>query len=193
MSDRKKNLIKYIESDLFRLGKGVSKKTFFTAYRTNKTFRFIVWFRLARYYNILNKKRGNFLIAILTKIIYKRLSTKYVIDFPLSVNVGYGLKINHGMALVVNSQSAIGHNVMLAHSVTLASEKNGVPIIGDKVRISPGVVIVGGIHIGNNVVIGANALVNKNVPDNSVSVGVPNRNIIKEFEEFTERYYYEDF
>ncbi|SDM55473.1 serine O-acetyltransferase [Kriegella aquimaris] len=193
MVENETNLIKYIKSDLYRLGTGVSKYTFIKAYRTNKIFRFIVWFRLARHYNLLNRKRQYFLFAFIAKIMYKKLSTKYCIDFPLTVKVGYGLKINHGMALVVNSKSIIGNNAMLTHSVTLASEKNEAPIIGDKVRISPGVVIVGGVCIGNNVVIGANALVNKNVPDNSVAVGVPNRNILKEFDEFTERHYFENF
>ncbi|WP_299319561.1 serine O-acetyltransferase [uncultured Maribacter sp.] len=193
MINKDVDLRKYIKSDLFRLGKGISKKTFYNAYRTNKTFRFLVWFRLARHYNILNKKRSNFVLSVITKIIYKKLSIKYSIDFPLTVNLGYGLKINHGIALVVNSKSIIGNNVMLAHSVTLASEKNGVPIIGDKVRISPGVVVVGAVHIGDNVVIGANALVNKSVPENSVAVGVPNRNILKKFDEFTDRFYYENF
>ncbi|WP_299797917.1 hypothetical protein [uncultured Maribacter sp.] len=185
------NLLKFINSDLYRLGSGISKKSFLKAYRTNKIFRFIVWFRLAQHFNILNKKRYYFILAVITNIIYKRLSTKYSIDFPLTVKVGYGLKINHGMALVINSKSVIGDNVMLTHSVTLASEKNEAPIIGNRVRISPGVVIVGGVSIGNNVVIGANALVNKDVPDNSVAVGVPNRNILKKFEEFAERYYFE--
>lgn len=191
MVENKIKVSDYIKSDLFRLGNGISKSAFFKAYRINKCFRFLVWFRLARHYNILNKRKQLFVIAIITKFMYKKLSTKYAIDFPLSVKVGYGLKINHGFALVVNYKSIIGNNVMLTHSVTLASEKNEAPVIGNKVRISPGVVIVGGVNIGDNVVIGANALVNKNVPDSSVSVGVPNRNILKEFEEFTERYYFE--
>ncbi|WP_298488575.1 hypothetical protein [uncultured Maribacter sp.] len=192
MTEDNINFTTYIKSDLYRLGMGISKKSFLKAYRTNKLFRFIVWFRMARHYNILNKNKATYIFSIITRLIFNRLSAKYSIDFPLTVKVGYGLKINHGMALVVNSKSIIGDNVMLTHSVTLASEKNEAPTIGNKVRISPGVVIVGGVNVGNNVVIGANALVNKDIPDNSVAVGVPNKNILKPFEEFTERFYYKN-
>jgi len=48
-----------------------------------------------------------------------------------------------------------------------------VPVIGDNVHISHGAVIFGGITIGNNVVIGANAVVNKPVPENAIVAGVP--------------------
>ena len=47
------------------------------------------------------------------------------------------------------------------------------PIIGDNVHISHGAVVFGGIVIGNNVKIGANAVVNKPVPDNAIVAGVP--------------------
>lgn len=191
MPHNDKSLIKYIRSDLYRFGMGVSVKTFIKIYKASNTFRFIVWFRIARHYNVLKNKKSLFL-GIISRVIFKRLSTKYAIDFPLTVKVGYGLKINHGMALVVNSKSIIGNNVMLAHSVTLASEKNRAPVIGNKVRISPGVVIVGGVFVGDNVVVGANAVVNKDVPANSVAVGIPNKNILKQFEEFADRNYFEN-
>ena len=47
------------------------------------------------------------------------------------------------------------------------------PVIGDNVDIGTGAVILGGVHIGNNVRIGANAVVNKDIPDNCTAVGAP--------------------
>lgn len=52
------------------------------------------------------------------------------------------------------------------------------PTIGDNVVVYAGAKIIGGVHIGNNVIIGANAVVTKDVPDNCVVAGVPAR-IIK--------------
>lgn len=49
----------------------------------------------------------------------------------------------------------------------------GVPVIGDNVDMSKGCIVMGGISVGNNVIIGANAVVNKPVPDNAVVAGVP--------------------
>jgi serine O-acetyltransferase len=53
--------------------------------------------------------------------------------------------------------------------------RKGYPVIGDNVYIGPGAKIVGNVHIGNNVAIGANCVVTKDIPDNSVVVGVPGR------------------
>ena len=49
----------------------------------------------------------------------------------------------------------------------------GLPIIGNNVRISKGAIVFGGITIGNNVTVGANAVVTKPVPDNAIVAGVP--------------------
>ena len=63
------------------------------------------------------------------------------------------------------------------------SKYPGVPVIGNNVQISRGSVVFGGITIGNNVVIGANTVVNFPVPDNAVVVGNPGRIVrIKESE-----------
>ena len=53
------------------------------------------------------------------------------------------------------------------------------PTIGDNVTIYAGACVIGGIKIGNNVVIGANAVVTKDIPDNSVVVGNPAKTIKK--------------
>jgi len=49
----------------------------------------------------------------------------------------------------------------------------GIPTIGDNVEINAGAVIVGPVHIGNYVRIGANAVVIQDIPDNCTVVGVP--------------------
>lgn len=64
------------------------------------------------------------------------------------------------------------------------------PVLGDRVRIAPGVKIVGGVRIGNDCVIGANAVVIRDIPEHSVAVGVPARVLDRPFEEFAERYYW---
>lgn len=69
----------------------------------------------------------------------------------------------------------------MRHQVTIGNRKNDhdVPVIGDNVDIGAGAKLLGAITIGNNVHIGANTVVLKDVPDNSVAVGVSARIITR--------------
>ena len=75
-----------------------------------------------------------------------------------------------------------GHGVGMSQygAYNLAKQgKKHFPIIGDNVIIYAGACIVGGIKIGNNAIIGANAVVTKDVPDNAIVVGNPAKIITK--------------
>ena len=81
-------------------------------------------------------------------------------------------------ATIINKLlNIIGKNFNISHEVTIGQHNRGkykgTPIIGDNVYIGPGAKIFGNIRIGNNVAIGANAVVTKSIPDYSVAVGIP--------------------
>jgi len=87
--------------------------------------------------------------------------------------IGSGLYIQHGDASIIAAKS-IGKNCWINQGVTVGYTKSGkTPFIGDRVTINAGAKVLGGIRIGNDVVIGANAVVVKDVPDNCTVVGVP--------------------
>jgi serine O-acetyltransferase len=91
--------------------------------------------------------------------------------------IGPGFFIDHGMGVVIGETSEIGRDVTLYHGVTLGgvSTEKGKrhPTIGDRVVIGAGAKVLGAITIGDGTRIGANAVVVKSVPANSVAVGVP--------------------
>ncbi|KAF0108873.1 MAG: serine O-acetyltransferase [Anaerolineaceae bacterium] len=91
--------------------------------------------------------------------------------------IGPGLFIDHGMGVVIGETSEIGADVTLYHGVTLggASLVKGKrhPTLGDRVVVGAGAKILGAITIGDDSRIGANAVVVRSVPANSVVVGVP--------------------
>ena len=99
--------------------------------------------------------------------------------------IGKALYIVHGFSTILNAQS-IGDNCIIYQNVTIGlnekSEKG--PLIKNNVRICASAMILGNIRIGDNSIIGAGALVLKDVPDNCTVVGNPayiiNRNGIKE-------------
>lgn len=109
--------------------------------------------------------------------IHKHLS--YKLGFTLYKNqFGPGLYIMHYGTIVVNPACRIGANCNINADVNIGM---GGSIIGNDCYISPGVKIVKPVHIGNQVVIGANAVVTKDIPDDSMVVGIPAK-IIKRFD-----------
>lgn len=91
--------------------------------------------------------------------------------FIIDVNskIGGGLRLAHPYATIINAEE-IGENVYINHLVTIG-EINGLkPKIGNNVELHANCIVIGGIEIGNNVVIGAGAVVTKNIPENAVVV-----------------------
>ena len=94
------------------------------------------------------------------------------IEISRHAQIGAGLYIAHAGGLVIAKNAVLGENCNLSHDVTIGrsghGESYGVPAIGDDVYIAPGAKLFGKIRIGNNVKIGANAVVHRDVPDNAV-------------------------
>ena len=97
------------------------------------------------------------------------------IQIPKSCKIGPGLRIHHWGMLILNGGVVIGKNCQLRPGIVIGNlhNDNAVPVIGDDVEIGVGAKVLGGISIGNNSKIGANAVVVRDVPENSTALGVP--------------------
>ncbi len=97
--------------------------------------------------------------------------------------IGEGFFIDHGMGVVIGETAEIGKNVTLYHGVTLGgvSLEKGKrhPTLKDNVVVGAGAKILGAITIGENSRIGANAVVVKSVPPDSVVVGIPGQVVVR--------------
>lgn len=106
------------------------------------------------------------------------------IDIHPGAKLGPGLFIDHGMGLVIGETAELGCNVTLYQGVTLGGtgKKKGKrhPTIGDNVVVSSGAKVLGSFSVGSNSKIGAGSVVLKEVPPNSVVVGVPGRIVTKD-------------
>ncbi|MFT5815263.1 MAG: serine O-acetyltransferase [Psychroserpens sp.] len=166
-----KNKFELIKSDLFRYAGKTSFNIFIKYYFTNCYFRFQVYLRLSNL-NVL-------FIAYIFRFMKARLGKKVNIQLSRKVPIGLGLYIPHGN-IVVNSKTIIGHNCSLLQFSSIGAMHNGKAAeIGDNVYIGPNSNIVGAIHIGSNSVLGAGAVVVKDIENCSVVVGSPGKAIKK--------------
>ena len=99
---------------------------------------------------------------------YRPMDTLYI-ETP---EIGGGLFIQHGFATMISARS-IGENCWINQQVTIGYTGKGCPVIGDNVMITCGSKVLGKIHVGDGAVIGANAVVVKDVEPNAVMGGVP--------------------
>lgn len=86
--------------------------------------------------------------------------------------IGGGFYISHGYATVIYAK-CIGRNFHAFQSITIGQKNGLVPTIGDNVTIYSGARVFGDIMIGDNVEVGANAVVLRDIPSNSIAVGIP--------------------
>lgn len=161
----------YIRKDLgYVNGKLVS--SFITRYFLEAGFKYTVWLRLTRYFYL----KRNYPAFILCRMVYKHYGYKYSFDVSYRAQIGGGLTIAHYGYIVVMSNAILGENVTLRPGVVfgkkLTEDVSGAKI-GNNVDFGVGSKIIGAITIGDNVTVGANAVVTKDIPDNAVVAKCP--------------------
>ena len=135
-------------------------------------FHALVFYRIAHFFN-------NFELKFIARLISQIGRFFTGIEIHPGAKIGKRLFIDHGMGIVIGETATIGDNCTIYHGVTLGGtgkDKNKRhPDLGDNVIVGCGAKILGPIKIGNNVKIGANAVVLKDIADNNTVIGVPGK------------------
>lgn len=166
----------YIEREIFKGNKynllGLIKVLAF-----NLNLRYIFLIRLWFW---LRKKR----IPFFAGFIYRKMVTRYGCFIGPNAQIGVGVQFPHPNGIVIGADTTIGENCVIYQQVTFGgkvigdAQKGNYPKVGNNVIIFAGAKLIGDISVGDNVIIGANSVVNKDIPSFSVVAGVPAR-IIK--------------
>ncbi len=118
------------------------------------------------------------LFSLIYKVLFKLIQILTGIELPCEAQIGRNFVIDHFGGIIISGYAQFGDNCRVRNGVVVGLrrvEEKSAPIIGDNVDIGAGAKLLGPIRIGNNVLIGANAVVLCDVPDNSIAVGVPAR------------------
>jgi serine O-acetyltransferase len=112
-------------------------------------------------------------------VLHKLVEIFCGISIGSSASIGRRLSIEHHGCIVVHGSTIIGDDCLIRHGVTLGNtgpeDPSGAPRLGDRVHVGAGAKVLGRVTVGNDVIIGANAVVVGDIPSNSVVGGVPAR------------------
>jgi serine O-acetyltransferase len=114
--------------------------------------------------------------SLIYHVLFKFVQIITGIQMPCEVDVGRNFIIDHFGGIIISGYAKFGDNCRVRNGVVIGIrrvEEKTAPIIGNNVDIGAGAKLLGSIRIGDNVLIGANAVVLCDVPDNSIAVGVP--------------------
>ncbi len=138
----------------------------------NLNLRFVYFLRLFQW---LRMKR----IPFIPGYVNRKLITKYGCFISLNAKIGIGVRFPHPNGIVIGGTTDIGENCTIFQQVTFGGKKIGdaqnsnYPSIGNNVIIYAGAKLIGNITIGDNAIIGANSVVNKSFPPNTIIGGIP--------------------
>ena len=99
------------------------------------------------------------------------------VEIHPAAQIGHRFFIDHGMGVVIGETAEVGDDVMLYHGVTLGGRSlqkvKRHPTVGSRVTIGAGARVLGPVYIGDDVQVGANSVVVKDIPAGAIATGIP--------------------
>lgn len=115
-------------------------------------------------------------LSLVYRVLFKLMQIITGIELPCEVQIGRNFVIDHSGGIVISGFARFGDNCRIRNGVVVGLSRVDdpcAPVIGNNVDIGAGAKVLGAISVGDNVLIGANAVVVRDVPANSIAVGVP--------------------
>lgn len=165
-----------IEKELYFENKYLSR-----VFACSKNYIIWKWQKYLRYEEYYHNCGRNFIDKCLF-FLFKRKKNKLGIRIGFDVPINCfdeGLIIHHVSPITVNENARVGKNCDISGNVCIGAKNNCSPTIGDNIRLGYGCAVIGNVTLGNNITVGAGAVVLKSFEDGAVLVGIPAVNIEK--------------
>ena len=141
----------------------------------------LIWYRLCGFFWSRNMK----VLHLITKVFFKVNQYITGIHIDEHCSIGGGLHFEHHSNIAISVGAELGQNVTIFQGCTIGKNFGGkhcgYPVIGDNVILFAGSKVLGKVHVGNNSIVGANAVVTHDVPHGCVVAGVPARIVSEDF------------
>lgn len=152
----------------------------------NAAFHGLFFYRLSHFLYRYKLYPLAYLLYYLSRVLFS-------MDIHPACEIEPGVVIDHGIGVVIGSTATVGSGTVIYHGVTLGAKKicsgKRHPDIGKNVLIGAGAKILGPIKIGDNSIIGANAVVLKDVAPNNLVAGIPAKIIRRQKDAQSDREY----
>jgi serine O-acetyltransferase len=150
---------------------GLTPKGLFVSILNFSTFWLVILYRIS---HALYKKN----VPLLPRIIRSMGILFYGAEISYGAEIGPGFRVAHSVGIVIGPKVKAGANLEVFQNVTIGGrdrERNGIlkPVIEDNVTIFTGAAVLGPVRVGENVSVGANSVVTKDVAPNLIVAGVP--------------------
>ncbi|KSU61018.1 hypothetical protein AS034_15370 [[Bacillus] enclensis] len=154
---------------------GLSPKGLIVSLFNFSTFWLVISYRVS---HALYKKN----IPVLPRLLRSMGILFYGAEISYGAEIGPGFRIAHSVGVVIGPKVKAGVNLEVFQNVTIGGrdrESNGIlkPSIGDNVTIFTGAAVLGPVRIGDNVSVGANSVVTKDIPANLIVAGLPAKKV----------------
>ena len=159
--------LELLKSDYYRIYRKVDSLPiiWLKSFR-DRALKHLFWLRFASF-------RG--WLYPLCKFFHEYYKLRYDCRVHAGAKIGYGLYLGHAMSMCVNVRCIIGNNVNLSQMCNVGTNSGDSAIIADNVYIGPMSCLIEGVHIGENTLVGAGAIVTRDITSNSTAVGNPCR------------------
>jgi serine O-acetyltransferase len=144
---------------------------------TKPGFRALAIYRFGVWRTSIKSKWIRAPFSLIYRFFYRWARNHYGIEIPYTATVGHDVIFEHQHSIVIHGHSTIGDGTIIRQGVTIGiknlDDLDGVPVIGKRVNIGAGAVLLGRIHVGDGATIGANAVVIHDVPAGITVAGIP--------------------
>ncbi len=146
---------------------------------TRPGFRALAFYRFGGWRMQIRSKWLRAPFSILYRLLYRHARNVYGIELPYCARIGRRVVFEHQHGIVIHGLSQIGDDTVIRQGVTIGNRypdrDSEAPVLGSRVNVGAGAKILGNIVIGDDVIIGANAVVLTDIPAKATAIGVPAR------------------